>query len=458
MSNLPNSFGGDHEPTQPSFQTGAPHHERPKLRGVRAFAAQAEGPDGKVQQLLGLADARQLSEKAVFFLPAVQVVLPLMDGERTVDQIVAEVGRGLTREAMETIVAQLDDAVLLEGPRFDALTAKLRKDFDSLDVLPPASTAAFVDALVGQSLGREPTEAEVEAEGPKRMGELFDQWIAKVLENVAEPSVDTLPKAIVTPHLDYPRGWINYAAAYGRLRVCERPDRVVVLGTNHFGTSTGVCGCEKGFETILGVCKVDQPLVDALRASIGEALFENGLDHEHEHSIELQIPWIQHVFGKDAAGEYPTVFGALIHDPTVNNGESYDQRGVGLQQFVEGLKRAIAQLPGRTLVVSSADLSHVGPSFGDQHPLAGEGEEATGARNRVLQHDQEMVQLILDRKPAELVASMAWQQNPTRWCSIGNLVATLLTVEPEEVELLNFSGALDPQGMTMVTSVSMLMQ
>ena len=107
--------------------------------------------------------------------------------------------------------------------------------------------------------------------------------------------------------------------------------------------------------------------------------------------------------------------------------------------------------------MSSADLSHAGPAFGDPQALAGDTEESTAARNKVLQHDQEMVQLILQNKPSELVASMAWQQNPTRWCSIGNIVATLMTVEPARIDLLNFAASLDQQGTTMVSSISAMM-
>ncbi len=81
-------------------------------------------------------------------------------------------------------------------------------------------------------------------------------------------------------------------------------------------------------------------------------------------------------FGKDAQGNYPKVFGALVHDPSVNNGESYDGERIAIQPFVDALREAIAKLPGKTLVISSADLSHAGPAFGDQLPLAGETPEA----------------------------------------------------------------------------------
>lgn len=408
--------------------------------------------------LLGLSDARQISERMVVTVPAAQVILPKMDGTRSPDQIVAEVTaegtKGLQRTMVETLIAQLDDAGLLFGPTFDAMWAKVKTDFDSLPILPPASTAAFAEALAGRELGKEATDEEKQAIAPAKLRQAFDQWIASSLEKAENPSFDALPKGIIAPHLDYPRGWMNYAAAWGRLRVVDRPDRVVILGTNHFGFSTGIAACDKGYETPLGVCEVDRPLVDAMRAKLGDALFAHRFDHEREHSIELQVAWIQHCLGADERGRFCTVFGALVHDPAVNNGEPYDGEGVGLLPFVEAMRQAIAELPGRTLVVASADLSHAGPAFGDRQAVNGQGEEVEKFRNSIVNHDREMLGLIAQNKPEELVASMAWQQNPTRWCSTGNLVAALKICQPCEVKILNYGAAIDQQGATMVTSAA----
>ena len=151
------------------------------------------------------------------------------------------------------------------------------------------------------------------------------------------------------------------------------------------------------------------------------------------------------------------MFGALVHDPAVNNGESYDGKGLALQPFVDALRAAIAVLPGKTLVVSSADLSHVGPAFGDKQGPAGDTPEATEFRNKTFAHDKEMLEIVRTNRPDDLVASMAWQQNPTRWCSTGNLVATLKTVQPQRVEMLNYSAAVDNSGGGMVSSVSAAM-
>lgn len=449
-------------PPQPRFDADQPHQMRPKLRRVRGFPVGAQTPDGKQQVLLGIADAQQISDKMVATAPAAQQILPLFDGSRTPGEVASEVGKGLTPDFVEQLIAQLDDAGLLEGPRFDEMLAAFRVQFDSSDTLPPGSSVQLAEAMAGQALGEDATQEEKEALAPQKLREAFDEWIDQALAKATDPAMDELPKAIVAPHIDYPRGWINYGAIWGRLRVTDRPDRVVILGTNHFGFSSGVCGCDKGFESPFGVCAADTELIERLKSELGAEnagrLFENRYDHEREHSIELQIPWIQHCLGKDDAGEYPKVFGALIHDPAVNNGESYDGKGLGLQPFVTAMKKVLADLPGRTLVVSSADLSHVGPAFGDQRQLAGDDQESQAYRQQIAKQDQDLLRFVIERRPDDLVASMAWQQNPTRWCSTGNLVATLMIVEPGEVKLFSYVAAMDQQGASLVSQVAMAMR
>ncbi|MBY0308440.1 MAG: hypothetical protein K2Q09_06835, partial [Phycisphaerales bacterium] len=59
-----------------------------------------------------------------------------------------------------------------------------------------------------------------------------------------------------------------------------------------------------------------------------------------------------------------------------------------------------------------------------------------------------------NKRVPELLAAMAWQQNPTRWCSTGNIVATLMIAEPKDVKIYNYSASMDQQGTTMVTSMA----
>ena len=323
-----------------------------------------------------------------------------------------------------------------------------------------AGTAQFADMLVMQELGEEATDEQKSEHGPKKLRETFDKWIDAALKDADDPAFSTLPKAVVAPHIDYGRGWINYAHVYGRLRTVDRPDRILLLGTNHFGFSTGVCGCDKGFESPLGTTPVDTQFVESLKRHLGDddaaKLFAHRYDHEREHSVELHVPWIQHCLGPtDDSESHVPMFAALVHDPVVNSGESYDGEGLALEPFVAALKATLDELGGTTLIVASADLSHVGPAFGDQQPLAGDSEEATSARERVAHHDKEMLDTYTGKKYDELIASMSWQQNPTRWCSLGNMVTAARVIDAEDIAILNYAAAMDQQGMSLVSHAAL---
>jgi len=437
---------------RPEFK-GEPHQEQPRLRPIRVVGMPVQGPDGQQQMMMGISDARQISPSMVAAHPAFQGVLGLMDGTRALDAIVEEVGKGLQRSMLEQFVAQLDDAGLLEGPVFDTMLAEVREAFDKADTLPPGSTAQMADMLVMGKHGEETTDEQKKTEGPETLRAAMRGWIEQAKQQEGFRPLESLPAGIVAPHLDYPRGWLNYASVYGALEGLEAPDRVVILGTNHFGVSTGVCGVDKGYETPLGTMPLDSELFEGLKSALGEdgsaKLLAERYDHENEHSIELHLPWIQHVFGKDLP-----VLGALIHDPSRANGDSYDGNGLALDPFVEALSKALEGVGGRTLIISSADLSHVGPSFGDRVNLLEEEGEGAQMREQVLLHDREMIKHLEEGRPEDLIGAMAWQQNPTRWCSAGNLIAGMKLAGASKLDVLRYNAAMDQQGQAMVSSVA----
>jgi hypothetical protein len=424
------------------------------------------------QQAIGLRDAQMISEQMVVTGPLAQFLLGHMDGQTPIDDIVAK-GRQqaqqqnvpdqavqqITEDPLKTLIGQLDAAGMLEGPRFDEMLATLRTEFDSTDVLPPSATAEVADALAKQDLGEgfESASDEVKQEaGSRKMAETFDQMIEKTLENAEDPSWDALPRAVFVPQMDYQRGWLNYAAVYGRMRVCDPPKRVVIIGSNNFGRGAGVVGCDKGFASPLGACLLDEPFLETVKSALGpdgaEKLLANKYDHEREGSIEMQIPWLRHVFADRETGEAPRVCAFLVHDYLRNNGEPYDDTGLGAESFIDALKTAIMQSDGDTLVICAAELAHVGPAFGDQVRLVKDEPQADEFRQKTVEQDRNLLQTFAQGKSDEMLNQLAWSQNAPRWSSVGPMIVTHSAVGGGEVTLLNYMGASDQQGMTMVTS------
>jgi AmmeMemoRadiSam system protein B len=106
------------------------------------------------------------------------------------------------------------------------------------------------------------------------------------------------PKALIVPHAGYVYSGAIAAAAYARLAPLRgRAERVVLLGPSHQVPLRGLAVPEaEAFETPLGLIEVDA-------AGVEEALSlppvrRLGAAHEWEHSLEVQLPFLQLVLGR----------------------------------------------------------------------------------------------------------------------------------------------------------------
>jgi AmmeMemoRadiSam system protein B len=122
----------------------------------------------------------------------------------------------------------------------------------------------------------------------------------------------------------------------------------------------------------------------------------------------------------------------LCPDPCGPTGTApRDGRGVDLRGFAEALSRLLRDDPVPTVLVASADLSHVGGYFGDTRSLDTAYLESVAAGDDdALRH--------VDAVDAEgFRAHMTTSGNPTRVCSVGCIYAlmTALGAEARPVRL-----------------------
>ena len=135
---------------------------------------------------------------------------------------------------------------------------------------------------------------------------------------------------------------------------------------------------------------------------------------------------------------------ALLPDPLTPM-IADDGARVSHAEFMEGLAEVLEGVGGRTFFVSSADLSHVGPQFGEPKPV----DETR--RVEVERHDREHLAKFIANDSDAFVEAMDWCKNPTRWCSIGNMAAAGRLSNPQEIELVDYRQAMDEKGMAMVS-------
>jgi len=318
-------------------------------------------------------------------------------------------------DMLRQLVARMDELGLLWGPRFEELERVAKAKVESAGHFPASCTMGLGDASKA---------AEV---------------LGKFLGEAEDPEIDGDVVGLVAPHLDYQHGIVQYASAYKALRPDRRPDRVVLLGTNHFGIGDGVVMSEFGFQTPLGIAPADRAALAFLEKSLGsKRIYADQMDHLGEHSIQLQLPWVQHLYG-----DVPVV-AALIPDP-LRPMVADDGARATTDEFVAALTTALNELGGRTLFIISSDLSHVGPQFGDPGPVT----DPIAAQ--VEQLDRERLRLFCAGNPDAFVAPFVAQNNISRWCSLGNMSTLLRLAKPASVELIDYRQMRDTNAGAMVT-------
>lgn len=156
----------------------------------------------------------------------------------------------------------------------------------------------------------------------------------------AEPAGSERPLAVVVPHAGYIFSGQITADAYNQARPFTYRT-IVILGTNHTKAGFRNVGIYPGagMRTPLGTLAVDQALAEQLIASCEDCIYRAAV-HEKEHSVEVQLPFIQYAFpGIDIL---PVVVGTAEEAMCLRFGES--------------LGRLLQDRDA--LIVASSDLSH----------------------------------------------------------------------------------------------------
>lgn len=107
---------------------------------------------------------------------------------------------------------------------------------------------------------------------------------------------DKRPSALISPHAGYMYSGPVAAHAYAQLDEC-RVETAILLGPNHYGVGTPVSIFPEGvWATPLGEIPIDTELAMEL-SRISDVFSLDEISHEHEHSIEVQLPFLQYVVG-----------------------------------------------------------------------------------------------------------------------------------------------------------------
>jgi AmmeMemoRadiSam system protein B len=103
---------------------------------------------------------------------------------------------------------------------------------------------------------------------------------------------------LVSPHAGYMYSGPVAAHGFAALAQDGKPDRIIILGPNHHGIGSGVSLMSAGrWITPLGEVEVDGGLAKEILEN-SEIIDDEEEAHRFEHSIEVQLPFLQHLLGE----------------------------------------------------------------------------------------------------------------------------------------------------------------
>jgi AmmeMemoRadiSam system protein B len=148
---------------------------------------------------------------------------------------------------------------------------------------------------------------------------------------------------VVSPHAGYIYSGGVAGMVFSRVVI---PSRVVILGPNHRGLGASVAVMARGsWEMPSGQVQIDEELARAILENSGSAA-EDERAHAAEHSLEVQVPFIQ--AARPDFRLVPITLGRLSLSECLALGR--------------GLAAAVSGTAGDVLIVASSDMTHYEPA------------------------------------------------------------------------------------------------
>lgn len=178
---------------------------------------------------------------------------------------------------------------------------------------------------------------------PAVAGQFYPGNPSRLLRDIesylSKPEAPLMAKAVVSPHAGYVYSGGVAGAVFSAIQL---PKRFIILGPNHTGVGAPLALAPAGeWRTPLGLVPIDAELNRRLLAECS-ALREDRAAHIREHSLEVQIPFLQ----------------ARLHDL------SFAAICVGtsdystLETLGHALARVVQAIQEPVLIVCSSDMNH----------------------------------------------------------------------------------------------------
>jgi len=197
---------------------------------------------------------------------------------------------------------------------------------------------------------------------------------------------------------------MNAAHAYKAIAEDGLPEAYVIIGPDHHGIPFDIALCSESYLTPLGECRIHNRIADKLSEYIPDV----SRAHMLEHSVEVQIPFIQYI------DDDPLIIPIIMSDQSERTAE---RLGDALKKACEGYD---------VVMIASSDMSHYVPK-----PVA-----------------EKKDMMLLDRMCSLDVSGMyrVIYDNDISACGYGPIASVIFGTTPDSAELLIHSDSWDSLG------------
>jgi AmmeMemoRadiSam system protein B len=360
-------------------------------------------------------------------------LLQFFDGEHSLEQVAAEYlrkfGEFLVPDRLERLVADLDAKLFLEGKKVEAAREAALAAYRSAPVRKAVFAGKSYEADPGR-LAAQIAGFFSSKDGPGR----------KDSEHKGQPI-----RGLVAPHYEIKDAGPIYAWAYKELQEAQAPDLFVIFGTCHAGLANGYALTDRDFETPLGTVHTDRAILERLRAGAGR-YFDEELAHRNEHSIEFQLPFLQHAGPAKPITIVPVLCAypaACLADPGLHE----------LHERVEAFLRTLRDVLGAegrpACLIASAELAHIGLRYGDSSP------PTDFSFHRCMQNDLTMLKHAEAVDPEAFARFIVKEQDTRRISGFAAIYSLLRLVGEGKGEVLRYDRGITDQFNSTVTYASM---
>lgn len=207
-------------------------------------------------------------------------------------------------------------------------------------------------------------------------------------------------KGLVVPHAGLPYSGPCVAHAYLELFKDGMPETFIILGPNHHGVGAGVATMTDDWEMPFGKAILDKQLAKLL---IKDVVKEDDLAHHYEHSVEVQIPFLQKL--KKDLKFVPITMARQDFATAKEVGET-------MANAVEGRD---------VVIIAASDFSHVGSNFSVPVPAGKNAGQYAAAQDSIA------IKEILAMNPQGLVEKVS--KHHITMCGYGPVAAMMICAQ-----------------------------